>query len=608
MTAVSDSMFKYEKLVVVPGTPAKVVSNPHFNQGLSHWKGKAERIESVYSKKCGVITGDVDVLVHVRPLKGLKRLESGALVKDYEGPEKELEQAVQMVISEVASEDPRFLEKDAPPLSEEFPDGTNIFFLGEHAYGVAAQVSSATDSALSVVLAFFPSDKMDIKKFKTIVDSRVSSHYSPSFKAAPAIGMSPRALSKITSSFMVLTSDHQKNNLGLSIKFEAKSLRVIDYSRKAGRYWEFSEKAVDLIYEYKEKFPEIFAILDQGGDDMVRATDIFDSHADVRVKEVKSWLKSKGVRDLEPVSLFSDNLAKSTVEEIEQVADDINKNRSKATIKKAIVKNIPRHAVLKPSHAIYRLQNQHFALGDRVTMVQDSGGVPLSAKGVVVGLNTKSMDVVWDVPFISGTTLGNRCSQYRGSTVEFNSCLNLSHPQFIASTSPGSTYPPRPSVPFKPRIGPYPAIQPAPGHQAVAGFRSAAQSQHQPPVAIMANPNRGRGWHVTRARGGPPFNGHSGPLNGRGGPTTNGRPAPTAEGTSGGEASGSTSQLAVNASNQPPSHDNGAPSRGGAVHRPYHLHPRGGLRGRGVVPHLDRGRGRGYRGRGRGAVAHPESS
>jgi 5'-3' exonuclease len=84
---------------------------------------------------------------------GLKRLESGALIKDYEGPEKELEQAVQMVISEVASEDPRFLEKDAPHLSDEFPDGTNIFFLGEHAYGVAAQVSSTTDNALSVVLA-----------------------------------------------------------------------------------------------------------------------------------------------------------------------------------------------------------------------------------------------------------------------------------------------------------------------------------------------------------------------------------------------------------------------------------------------------------------------
>lgn len=41
-------------------------------------------------------------------------------------------------------------------------------------------------------------------------------------------------------------------------------------------------------------------------------------------------------------------------------------------------------------------------------MVQDSGGVPLSVKGVVIGLHTKSMDVVWDVPFMSGVTMGDR--------------------------------------------------------------------------------------------------------------------------------------------------------------------------------------------------------
>lgn len=41
-------------------------------------------------------------------------------------------------------------------------------------------------------------------------------------------------------------------------------------------------------------------------------------------------------------------------------------------------------------------------------MIQDSGGVPLSVKGVVIGLNAKSMDVVWDVPFMAGTTLGDR--------------------------------------------------------------------------------------------------------------------------------------------------------------------------------------------------------
>jgi 5'-3' exoribonuclease 1 len=135
--------------------------------------------------------------------------------------------------------------------------------------------------------------------------------------------------------------------------------------------------------------------------------------------------------------------------------------------------------VLKPAHAVYRLQTQHFALGDRVTMVQDSGGVPLSVKGVVIGLNAKSMDVVWDVPFMSGITLGDRCvslstysfsafltrtrcSQYRGSTVEFNTCLNLTNPQFVTSTNPKANKAPPPRQRFAP-----------PAQSQVPGFRPA---------------------------------------------------------------------------------------------------------------------------------------
>lgn len=86
----------------------------------------------------------------------MKREESGAFVKDYEGADKEVEQAVQMTISEVACEDPRFLERDPPPIAEEFPEGSKVFFLGEHAYGVAAQVSGTGDNSLSVILAVRP--------------------------------------------------------------------------------------------------------------------------------------------------------------------------------------------------------------------------------------------------------------------------------------------------------------------------------------------------------------------------------------------------------------------------------------------------------------------
>ncbi|PPQ77620.1 hypothetical protein CVT25_011231 [Psilocybe cyanescens] len=594
VVAVSDSLFKYEKMVVAPGTPAKVVSNPHAPQGLGHWKTKAERIETYYSKRCGVITGNVDILLHIRPLKGLKRLETGAFVKDYEGPDKEQEQAVQMCLTEVVSEDPRFLEREAPPLSEEFPDGSKIFFLGEHAYGVAAQVSSTTDTALSVILAFFPSEKAENDKFKTIVDNRKASRYYPSFKAADLVGLTGRALGKITSSFMVITSDNQKTNLGLSLKFEAKALKVINYSRKEGRTWDYSEKTVELIKEYKEKFPEVFKILDMSGDAMAKASDVFPGpDPDAKVKEIKNWLKSKGVRDFEPVSLFCDQLTKETVTEIEALADTFTKNKVPSQIKKAIVKGIPRQAVLKPAHAVYRLQNQHFALGDRVTMVQDSGGVPLSVKGVVIGLNAKSMDVVWDVPFMSGVTLGDRhvfplnvhycCADYSIYLAARNIAAPLSNStHFVTSTNPKAPPPVRNQVPFKPRFGPHPAINPAPGQAPAAGFRPAPPSNQPARVHIMSNPNRGRGGFV----------------NGRGGPPSQ---APASQPQP--QESGSIPP-AAEASTVTPVNGRGFPrgGRGGFGH---------GFRGRGFIPNGERGRGGprgGFRGRGRGSFAAPTPS
>lgn len=115
-------------------------------------------------------------------------------------------------------------------------------------------------------LQFFPSDKAENDKFTDIVQNRASKKYFPSFKVSEMVGLSGRAVAKITSSFMVITSDNQKTNLGLSLKFEAKALKVIDYSRKDQRHWEFSEKAIDLIREYKANFPEIFMSLDGSGD------------------------------------------------------------------------------------------------------------------------------------------------------------------------------------------------------------------------------------------------------------------------------------------------------------------------------------------------------
>jgi hypothetical protein len=162
---------------------------------------------------------------------------------------------------------------------------------------------------------------------------------------------------------------------------------------------------------------------------MLKASELYpnDKDADNKVKAIKSWLGTKGVRGLDPVPLNAEALDKETIAEIEALANQLTSTKSTSSIKKAIVQGVPRQAVLKPAHAVYRLTGQVFRLGDRVIMVQDSGGVPLCAKGVVVGLLDNNIDVVWDTPFIGGITLGGRYASSLAKEHLFTSILLNPH-------------------------------------------------------------------------------------------------------------------------------------------------------------------------------------
>lgn len=89
---------------------------------------------------------------------------------------------------------------------------------------------------------------------------------------------------------------------------------------------------------------------------------------------------------------------------------------------------------MKPSQCELRLQDQEFSLGDRVVYVHDSGKVPIATKGIVVRTGKKVIDIIFDVPFMSGTTLGGKCSAYRGLSVETHFLLNLTKRTLIVST------------------------------------------------------------------------------------------------------------------------------------------------------------------------------
>ena len=536
---VSDEKFDYTLPETGIGLPVVV---PHGPQEIDLWHKKAERIESVYSKRLGVIIGEVQSLVHVDTLKGLMKTDSGATVKIFAQIQGiETDHASQMVVDEVTSEDQRFVEKAALPVEEEFPVGSRAFFLGDFNYGRPLEVVGHTANKVDVWVS---TAATKVPEFGREIASDADRHapYSPSFAVAKVLGLNPLVLSKVTSSFQVLLDDGRVN-LGLNLKFEAKKLKVLGYSRRGVTGWEFSEKAIQLIRSYMVKFPEFIAGIQRNSQgNIYRATDFYpESEARAKINDIKTWLKDVESKSFEKVPLEAEQLDSEIVRRIEQAANDAFELDLPGKGQNKKIKGAPRNALLKPSDAEQRLAHQRFSLGDRVVYVQGSGRVPIATRGTVVGKTRTSrttlIDVLFDVTFMSGTSLEGRCSPFRGSTVPSHAVLNLTDRQLIAGSRAGESHRPQPQL--QPLVVPgygaptgpngrgqlIPAQAPAPlpgsfrsavngsqsqvthshgakGGRGGLGFGTVQTSQQNLPIRGGSSPHaKGRGGTSTRGRG-----------------------------------------------------------------------------------------------------------
>ena len=435
---VTDELFDY-----VPSRDGTTQTEqvPHTQQQISFWRRTAERVERNYSKRLGIIIDDVEALVQVEMLKGLKKTEDGATIKEYgEVPGLEHEYAAQTIVDEVFSEDQRFLEKAATPFHEDFPVGSRAFFLGDFNYGRPLEVISHNGKTADVWVSITPAKEREFG-LDIVRKAARETPYTPSYAVSRMLNLNPLVLSKLTSSFFV-NSSSLKLNLGLNLKFEGKKLKVLGYSRRAESGWEYSQKAIDLIQQYMIEFPEFIAgIMKNPKGDVYEDIDFYpNTVAKEKMKEMGNWLKSVETKSFQKVPLDAEQLDSDIVMEIQNAADENLRTSPVAQPRK--VKGVPRSALLRPSDAEQRLGIQRFSLGDRVLYVQDSGRVPIAQRGTVVGLTRTSrityLDVVFDTSFMSGTTLDDRCSPFRGSTVPVTSVLNITDKQRIAMSKAAS--------------------------------------------------------------------------------------------------------------------------------------------------------------------------
>lgn len=66
VVAISDAQFKYVKV----GNIDLPSAQRHSPEAAGVWRRKVQKLQELYSKRFGVMTSDIDVLLHAHPLKG----------------------------------------------------------------------------------------------------------------------------------------------------------------------------------------------------------------------------------------------------------------------------------------------------------------------------------------------------------------------------------------------------------------------------------------------------------------------------------------------------------------------------------------------------------
>jgi len=416
----------------------KVTSRPIDPDDSKQFKSTRDNILRNYTTSKGIQLKGVRALVKVVPVTGLRRNATGAYVKDY-AKEDEV-YPLELVVDDVKNKDERYAERPPLPINEEFPVDSKVIFLGDYAYGGEATVNGyASTSRLNLSVV-----KKSMKAEPTIgaVQAALEQKevkYFPSYEVSRNLQLHPLFLSKITSSFSVENEKGKRINVGLDLKFDSRREKVLGFTKKNEKGWEFSVLAIKLIQEYRRMFPDFFKALSRPTNNAKGIPSVNDiwkgadsKYIEQRLKEITDWLKVVKSEFIK-VTLESDSLSRRSIKEIEDQIEIYAAQDDKEEAKK--LGGVPREAVLDPSVSFNKLKGQSFKLGDRVVYVHDSGKVPLFSKGTVIAYNSigssVTLQVLFDKPLIGGNKFNGRLRTNRALNVDSSLVLNLSYKQFI---------------------------------------------------------------------------------------------------------------------------------------------------------------------------------
>ena len=406
----------------------------------------------------GIQIQEVKIRLRLLPLQGMKINPVNGSSKKLFGKE-QAEVPLQLALWQAPAPDPRFEEHGPLTLEERFPAGSNIVLTKGKYKGCTGQVVGVADSKkVGVkVLTMPPEVPFGLALARSINESFVSSA-----DAGRILKINPLIFGRITSELLFVQGNYdiglnlkssdglcvagytrERKENGKNVNQEEKkawdtgdALLVIGSARALGDnkkqselkeriQWEYTPKAIRLINEYRQRFPQLFSALSKlPSEKKYDAAKVFGPNWTETLPKVREWLNKIESAKLPRIPISTTVMPEEAVKAVEKTTDVRNFQLQK--------KGYPKESLIKvPGSAMYREnstsatdvmlasdhnENEAPELGDRVVNLCATG-IPFGARGTIVGIHkatTGCVEIVMDEEFVGGTSLQGLCSNFRG--------------------------------------------------------------------------------------------------------------------------------------------------------------------------------------------------
>eukprot|EP01119_Soliformovum_irregulare_P010105 TRINITY_DN246_c11_g1_i1.p1 TRINITY_DN246_c11_g1~~TRINITY_DN246_c11_g1_i1.p1 ORF type:complete len:1228 (-),score=492.18 TRINITY_DN246_c11_g1_i1:74-3757(-) len=296
--------------------------------------------------------------------------------------------------------------------------GDNVVYIGpsKKHYGSVGKISEISEN-FQVELKLISAEQ------RNVLGTEESGKWTSSAAVSKILNCDPAALGRITGSALFAPGEIE---LGLGIKISGRDMMAPGYARRVDsdgkKFWEYSQKTIDLLMEYKSKFPQIF--MEISADSKLP---VFDG-SDLPINEVQAWISSHGLLNPMLVPCDTATLSLNTIRSAEEKIP--NASTASETIQAAPSDVVPCSNV----ETSFQGHSSKYQPGDRVVYVSDAGSVPIGTIGTCISVCRDITEVMWDTPILSGTTFNGVCKSGRVSSVATNTLINLTHPIHVHTT------------------------------------------------------------------------------------------------------------------------------------------------------------------------------